>query len=370
MNIFKVIASGKKPFAEEQMSAVLAWLLHPQMEHGLGNQMLIRFVKAIGIDDMDDLRHSFRDNNDSISCALEYYVEGLGDRAFIDIVYFVEKYVIAIENKIYSSSVSKDQLKREFNGIMKEFPDKKVILVYLLPELPENDNVKSSKEYNQLNADNKKLISWKETICDIIGELLADESIGKIEPIPEYTRHTLKALSVFARSDFKGYDYEKASGSGGDNPSTQGRYSVVELQLKKMGFVGVQHGLSGLVKMSIIDLKKMKFQYTEIDMSSKINWISLRDFIELAEWLIYDKEPDFKWDTKLDALSINKLVSRIKNNNIYVGIRGGEDALRQMDKESIQDKRWGIKTTDNPPTSQWIKGETFWQILVEKGIVD
>jgi hypothetical protein len=47
MNIFKVIASGKKTFFEEQMSAALAWFLHPQMEHGLGYEFLNRFIHEI-----------------------------------------------------------------------------------------------------------------------------------------------------------------------------------------------------------------------------------------------------------------------------------------------------------------------------------
>jgi len=35
MNIFKVFASAKKGFQEEYASAMITWLLNPNMEHGL-----------------------------------------------------------------------------------------------------------------------------------------------------------------------------------------------------------------------------------------------------------------------------------------------------------------------------------------------
>ena len=49
MNIFKVLASGKSSFQEEQASALIAWLLNPRMEHGLGYAFLTRFVDSIAI---------------------------------------------------------------------------------------------------------------------------------------------------------------------------------------------------------------------------------------------------------------------------------------------------------------------------------
>ena len=47
MNIFKVLASGRKSFQEETASAILAWLMNPAMEHGLGSVLLAEFVRDL-----------------------------------------------------------------------------------------------------------------------------------------------------------------------------------------------------------------------------------------------------------------------------------------------------------------------------------
>ena len=47
MNIFKVIASGKKTFNEETASAILAWFMNPFMEHGLGFSFLKTFIRKL-----------------------------------------------------------------------------------------------------------------------------------------------------------------------------------------------------------------------------------------------------------------------------------------------------------------------------------
>ncbi len=47
MNIFKVLASGKKGFPEETASALITWFMHPAMEHGLGYTFLARFIQKL-----------------------------------------------------------------------------------------------------------------------------------------------------------------------------------------------------------------------------------------------------------------------------------------------------------------------------------
>ena len=47
MNLFRVMASGKRGINEENMSAVLAWLLHPGMDHGFGPAFLKTFLVEI-----------------------------------------------------------------------------------------------------------------------------------------------------------------------------------------------------------------------------------------------------------------------------------------------------------------------------------
>ena len=47
MNIFRTIASGKHAFREEFVSAFLAYLLSPKMDHGLGFTVLSRLLTHV-----------------------------------------------------------------------------------------------------------------------------------------------------------------------------------------------------------------------------------------------------------------------------------------------------------------------------------
>jgi len=68
---------------------------------------------------------------------------------------------------------------------------------------------------------------------------LADESRGEVDPIPEYTRHTLKALNSFIAADFQGYWYDRAS-SGGGNDDAREVLSISALKTRSGGYVGLQ----------------------------------------------------------------------------------------------------------------------------------
>lgn len=47
------------------------------------------------------------------------------------------------------------------------------------------------------------------TIADLLSRILREESIGKIEPIYDYTKHTIKSFISFIYSGFKSYKEEK-----------------------------------------------------------------------------------------------------------------------------------------------------------------
>ena len=139
MNLFKVLASGKKSFLEEQASAIIAWFMNPRMEHGLGFLFLSRFIKELqirqsGLDEVSGkLFTQLRSDSDTElkwSCKLEYNVED----AFIDIALFLDDWIISIENKIYSGSASDErQLVREYEGLKRKHNDKKFGMIFLVP---------------------------------------------------------------------------------------------------------------------------------------------------------------------------------------------------------------------------------------------
>ena len=104
MNIFKVLAS-RTSFKEDLTSVLLGWLMHPDMDHGMGRLFLEHMVIAVAGDNSDMVQQLKDTPDDSIRCTLEEYV----NTALIDIVYFFGDYIFAIENKIRDKSIRKNQ---------------------------------------------------------------------------------------------------------------------------------------------------------------------------------------------------------------------------------------------------------------------
>jgi len=111
------------------------------MEHGLGYTFLVRFLEKLSIPDStlktniisEKLISRLKTNEDednNIWIDLEYNV----GTAYIDIVFGIEDWIFSIENKIYATSVTKDQLKtqyKEFNN--QKLNNKKLCMIYLIP---------------------------------------------------------------------------------------------------------------------------------------------------------------------------------------------------------------------------------------------
>lgn len=293
MNIFKVLASGRGSFQEEQASTIIAWLLNPRMEHGLGYVFLSKLVDSIlqqhaALSEISSKLSPRLRSNDTgelnWSCYLEYNVQS----AFIDIVLMMDNWLLAIENKIYATSTSDGQLQREYDGLKKhqDCKDKRIGMVFLVPA---DSDPRVEKEYSGLNVkggDFKCIITWQPvsdntfaipvaSISEIITSILEDESKGKIEPIPEYTRHTLKAFNQFINNNFSGYDFQPASSSGGINPLTEAIHNISKLRTLSEGYVGVKGGISGLLQMNLDKLQKHSFQYTTADMTNKGQWLTI-----------------------------------------------------------------------------------------------
>ena len=363
MNIFKVLAT-RHTFKEEQMSTLLAWLMHPKEAHGLGSLFYGRFIKAVIGDKNPDLAQRLTDLPcDMIKCSLEEHVRGMKKGAYIDIVYFLDDVLIAVENKIYIGSIEKGQLVREYNGLRKKYDDKKIIMVYLVPDII----WQSDEEYNSLQniviaTDMRAIISWSDTICSLIEGLLSDVEACALEPIPINTKLTLESLLEFVQDNYAGCDFnEREFSSSTEFP----RSSYAELKKKTVGYVGVKHGIAGLIRMDKICISSHGFQYDPSHECDRQHWIHLNDFLAVAKLLIEgaDLPADFK--QHLDSESIYKIICQSVSDNIYVGIRGGEKKLLEMSKEEIEEKSWGVTNSD-PPTNQWIQGSRYRQIYEEK----
>jgi hypothetical protein len=387
MNIFKVIASGKKTFFEEQMSAVLAWFLHPQMEHGLGFEFLNRFIHGIAkqhiaLRDIEqELRNRLRgDNVSRVGLELEEYVQGKNGNAFIDVLLFANSWIIGIENKIYPGSAADiTQLNREYQGLIAKYPDNNISFVFLVPS--DADEILPAlvqQEYDRFDQkelrenDFIQIMTWQHntmgypSISAIVEGILRDESVGKIEPISEYTRHTLKAWIAFIHNGFAGYDYERINEQSG---LSHIKLKADAIARKETGYVGVRGGLTGLLRINRHDFSSRSYQFSESDMSNRNQWLSVDAFKAIYKWRVQGLAPNVSWDAKLPSDLIYQIVfACCPEQSIFVGIKGGSNALKQMSTETISEKSWSIISTDTAPNSQWIPGDLFRRILTSKGL--
>lgn len=223
MNIFEVLSQGRGRLNEENLSAMLGYLLSPLQTHGLGDIFLRSFVQAasekIG---EEDWFSQILKNKSSIKAdvLLESPYEFGKSRRIVDIDIRIyashskraqssqetsEIHRIAIENKVKVQSVGNDQLKQEFSAIMQDISEDQNIKITMVYLTPGDTNSKMEKEYNSLDTQRlgrhrKAWFHWtgdlgdKTTIAALIKNLLELESKAEIPPITEYLRHTLKAF--------------------------------------------------------------------------------------------------------------------------------------------------------------------------------
>ncbi len=175
------MASGRKSFQEEFSSALLAWLLNPHMEHGLGYSFLEAFItsifKKVPTDNykkaiseiIDKLKPALRTQKEN-TITFEIHLEKNVANAFIDIVVQLDNWWFAIENKIYSESVrEKDhQVKTQYIGLRKTIDTEgnntdHIVSVFLVPNTQSNAVY---EEYESLNQSQLKDGDLKTIIVD------------------------------------------------------------------------------------------------------------------------------------------------------------------------------------------------------------
>jgi hypothetical protein len=213
MNIFEVLNQGNSRLHEPSISAMLGYLLDTRRDHGLGDTFFREFLSLLNKESKDQrfskyLEWSFIDTDILLEEPYELY----GSDKYIDIQLSIlkkdsqensqEDFRIIIENKIKDTSTSKGQLSSYYRAIIQDDSTiDNLAIVFLTPA----SNRKSLKsEFRNLDLQNpnhvKSWIRWNEkenSIIKILKKILRKESEGEINPINEYTRHTIKAFILF-----------------------------------------------------------------------------------------------------------------------------------------------------------------------------
>jgi len=230
MNIFKILANGHGSINEANVSAFIGYLLDPKADHALGDEFLKRFLEKIeetnenfenqfyNLDFQIFYEQAFKEEKnakqivDLIIVAYQTKMESGKEKLIHD---FIEnkkeiKKIYLIENKIRKGSITKGQLIKQYNSTIHQIPDNyasHVTSIYLTP-----DESKYDEEFKkaQETLNNAYHINWKSvnkeggvSILEILYSLLKDEVEGKIEPLNEYTLHTIKAFCLFIENEFR-----------------------------------------------------------------------------------------------------------------------------------------------------------------------
>jgi hypothetical protein len=152
------------------------------------------------------------------------------------------------------------------------------------------------------------------------------------------------------------------------NPATEAYLAVADIVSRPDGFVGVQHGIGGLLRyMMLDDVSRRSFQFTTAKMTSR-NWLPLQRFKALVEYqatgrVVLDAVLGDQEHQSLHSSIIDWLATRA-SAPFFVGIQGGELGLRSLHFEEIDQASWQVARTKE--TSQWMSAETFRTVYEEK----
>lgn len=223
MNIFTVLSQGKGRLNEENLSAMLGYLLTPSQTHGLGDSFLRPFLLAVA-EACGDVKRFEQITRTSKAIHAEMLLESpyqIGrQRRVVDIelrifsrapnpvsgeLEHVELHRIAIENKVKPQAADNTQFKEEFLGIVQDLEEDEKVAVTMVFLTPPGSSNRFVEEYNTLDAQllashRKAWLRWAgpegdhQHIVALLRHLLSQEREAEISPIADYLRHTIKAF--------------------------------------------------------------------------------------------------------------------------------------------------------------------------------
>jgi predicted RNA-binding Zn ribbon-like protein len=223
MNLFTVLSQGRGRLNEENLSAMLGYLLSPTQTHGLGDSFLRPFLVALAdacgephrSADVAKSGHSLR-----AEVLLEEPYELGRRRRVVDmevrlfartldpvsgVVEDAELHRIAIENKVKVQAADPTQLAEEFVGIVRSLEEDENVAVTMVLLTPPGDAPRFAEEFAALEMatagpHRKAWLRWAgadgeaRDVVGLLRELLRREADAIIAPIADYLRHTIKAF--------------------------------------------------------------------------------------------------------------------------------------------------------------------------------
>jgi PD-(D/E)XK nuclease superfamily len=224
MNIFTVLSQGRGRLNEENLSAMLGYLLTPSQTHGLGDTFLRLYLGVLETACGDPGRFSNVSRGGKAIRAemlLESPYESGGRRRVVDMDLRIfaralnpttgadedtELHRILIENKIKPQAASDSaQLRDEYLGVLQDLDGDESVAVTMVFLTPPGESKRFAGEYDTLDAQTlgvhrKAWLRWagrgddSQHVAALLRRLLHQESEAESAPIAEYLRHTIKAF--------------------------------------------------------------------------------------------------------------------------------------------------------------------------------
>ena len=237
MNILKVLSSYSGRITETNISAILAYLLDPSADHGIGYELVNQFIRVLcRHEDKQGILHTYLENYSDYDIVVrpEFRVDvaetgSNKTKRVIDIVLKFYKsdentknentkkleFLVGIENKISDASLSDlNQVYDEIYGLHKNYNEtkNKSIQIFFILICPER-NEKIDKSFQNTQNFTKNYILWKEkegedSIINMITTILKDESIGKIDPLSTEINYILRSFISFVNNNFQSKNYK------------------------------------------------------------------------------------------------------------------------------------------------------------------
>lgn len=399
MNLLTVLASGKQGLREEVMSVLLGYLLSPEMNHGLGtlvlketiaslidNEKLVELSELQSVLNMKFRSNPFFDKENEFKIELEVAYPSInGSIGYIDIVLAINNWYILIENKIKNSSITKDQVKDQYIGFRKileekSITDKKILLIYLVPGIVTDSGWQISQVCEEeakgfINNDDVSTTVYWNTIADVKRTCLSDvfknilikESCGDIEPISWDTRQLLLSIINFSQNEFSGYSYERVISKGNSE-----KMKLLDIfDLSENIYVGIKNGMAGLIRQSWRKSESINNYYSTSTTPKGWQYINSSDAKKIFKWAVdgdCEGINEITWSGKPFFTDILYLIGQSLGDNIFIGIKGGLDALKNMNNDDIL-KRPGWEIANTKKSNQWFSGKQYVEVLKEKGII-
>ena len=379
MNIFKILANGDGTLNEANVSAFLGYLLDPKADHGLGFEFLKAFLEQFTAEEEFDpekyeyqvfYEQAFKEGilaKQIVDIVVVCYTIDLGTgkeslvKGFLNNSKSVEK-IFLIENKIRADSITAGQLERQFNSTASELDDNLNAEIYSIYVTPEDQ--KFSDEFDLAKLNRKAHLFWlknddETSIKSILTNILRLESSGDLEPLNEYTLHTIKAFTKFIETGFKSEKQEEKErvndGSYTEkfqnlnlssnieeklnilklsletiNPKLKGRIIGPDLTSKRHPELSiVENGIKLVLNAGYVSRNKVSFGFS-VDRKSENSKIEL---LKLANMLNIDlKKPDDKYGSYCRTDEMKKT---IQLTNAYKINESIEKALADIEKCAI-----------------------------------